>query len=187
VGRGTLAGPVVAAAVILPKHYSFDGLNDSKKISEKKRNHLSKQILKQALSWSIAYSDVNEIDNMNILRATMLAMRRSILGLSYLPDLVRIDGNTLPNLNFHNELINGEAIIGGDGKVDQISAASIIAKVYRDKLMTNLDSLFPGYNFAKHKGYGTKDHLERIKYSGPCSQHRMSFKPLCENMTLDKN
>tara|TARA_B100001142_G_C14195159_1_gene601552 strand:+ start:359 stop:892 length:534 start_codon:yes stop_codon:yes gene_type:complete len=177
----------VAAAVILPSNYSFDGLNDSKKISEKKRNHLSKQILTQALSWSIAYSDVNEIDNLNILRATMLAMRRSILGLAYLPNLLRIDGNILPNLNFYNKVIPGEAIIGGDSKVEEISAASIIAKVYRDALMSNLDSFYPGYNFSKHKGYGTKEHIERIKNNGPSSQHRMSFRPLCENIILEKN
>jgi ribonuclease HII len=176
-----LAGPVVAAAVILPKSSFLDGLDDSKKISEKNRNVLAKKIFRQAISYSIAYADVNEIDNLNILWATMLAMRRSILGLAFAPNFIRVDGNILPNLDFYNKVLPGEAIVGGDGKIEAISAASVIAKVYRDALMSNFDSIYPGYNFSNHKGYGTKEHLERIKTNGPCLQHRMSFKPFCKN------
>lgn len=142
---------------------------------------MAKKILRQAISYSIAYADVNEIDNLNILWATMLAMRRSILGLAFAPNFIRVDGNILPNLDFYNKVLPGEAIVGGDGKIEAISAASIIAKVYRDALMSNFDSIYPGYNFSNHKGYGTKEHLERIKTNGPCLQHRMSFKPFCKN------
>jgi len=177
-----LAGPVVAAAVILPKYFSLDGLDDSKKISEKKRNLLAKKIFTQAIACSIACADVNEIDNLNILWATMLAMRRSVIGLAHQPNFIRVDGNTLPILRFYNKVIPGEAIVGGDGEIKSISAASVIAKVYRDALMTNFDLIYPGYNFSKHKGYGTKEHLEKIKTNGPCAQHRMSFKPFCKNL-----
>ena len=169
---------MVAATVILRKNYSYNELDDSKKISEKKRNILSSKIISESIAWSISLSDVNEIDNLNILWATMLAMRRSILGLPFMPDFIQIDGNTLPNLEFFNRVLPGEAIIGGDTKIPVISAASIIAKVYRDNLMRSLDLLHPNYNFSKHKGYGTKDHIERLKKFGPSPQHRLSFKSL---------
>ena len=178
VGRGTIAGPVVAAAVILRRDHSYDELDDSKRLTEKNRKLLSKKIISQSIAWSISLSDVNEIDNLNILWATMLAMRRSILGLSCKPDFIQIDGNTLPNLEFYNEVLSAEAIIGGDAKIPAISAASIIAKVYRDNLMRSLGKIYPNYNFSKHKGYGTKDHIERLKEFGPCPQHRLSFRPL---------
>ena len=108
----------------------------------------------------------------------MLAMRRSILGLPCKPDFIQIDGNTLPNLEFYNEVLSAEAVIGGDAKIPAISAASIIAKVYRDNLMRSLGKIYPNFNFSKHKGYGTKDHIERLKEFGPCPQHRLSFRPL---------
>jgi ribonuclease HII len=178
VGRGTIAGPVVAAAVILRRDISYDELDDSKRLTEKNRKLLSKKIISQSIAWSISLSDVNEIDNLNILWATMLAMRRSILGLPCKPDFIQIDGNTLPNLEFYNEVLSAEAIIGGDAKIPAISAASIIAKVYRDNLMRSLGKIYPNFNFSKHKGYGTKDHIERLKEFGPCPQHRLTFKPL---------
>ena len=178
VGRGTIAGPVVAAAVILRRDISYDELDDSKRLTEKNRKLLSKKIISQSIAWSISLSDVNEIDNLNILWATMLAMRRSILGLPCKPDFIQIDGNTLPNLEFYNEVLSAEAIIGGDAKIPAISAASIIAKVYRDNLMRSLGKIYPNFNFSKHKGYGTKDHIERLKEFGPCPQHRLSFRPL---------
>lgn len=178
VGRGTIAGPVVAAAVILRRDCSYDELDDSKRLTEKNRKLLSKKIISQSIAWSISLSDVNEIDNLNILWATMLAMRRSILGLPCKPDFIQIDGNTLPNLEFYNEVLSAEAIIGGDAKIPAISAASIIAKVYRDNLMRSLGKIYPNFNFSKHKGYGTKDHIERLKEFGPCPQHRLTFKPL---------
>ena len=178
VGRGTIAGPVVAAAVILRRDQSYDELDDSKRLTEKNRKLLSKKIISQSIAWSISLSDVNEIDNLNILWATMLAMRRSILGLPCKPDFIQIDGNTLPNLEFYNEVLSAEAIIGGDAKIPAISAASIIAKVYRDNLMRSLGKIYPNFNFSKHKGYGTKDHIERLKEFGPCPQHRLSFRPL---------
>ena len=178
VGRGTIAGPVVAAAVILRRDHSYDELDDSKRLTEKNRKLLSKKIISQSIAWSISLSDVNEIDNLNILWATMLAMRRSILGLSCKPDFIQVDGNTLPNLEFYNEVLSAEAIIGGDAKIPAISAASIIAKVYRDNLMRSLGKIYPNFNFSKHKGYGTKDHIERLKEFGPCPQHRLSFRPL---------
>ncbi|MDG1866144.1 MAG: ribonuclease HII [Woeseiaceae bacterium] len=178
VGRGTIAGPVVAAAVILRRDISYDELDDSKRLTEKNRKLLSKKIISQSIAWSISLSDVNEIDNLNILWATMLAMRRSILGLPCKPDFIQIDGNTLPNLEFYNEVLPAEAVIGGDAKIPAISAASIIAKVYRDNLMRSLGKIYPNFNFSKHKGYGTKDHIERLKEFGPCPQHRLSFRPL---------
>tara|TARA_B100001059_G_C17584868_1_gene451714 strand:+ start:101 stop:694 length:594 start_codon:yes stop_codon:yes gene_type:complete len=178
VGRGTIAGPVVAAAVILRRDISYDELDDSKRLTEKNRKLLSKKIISQSIAWSISLSDVNEIDNLNILWATMLAMRRSILGLPCKPDFIQIDGNTLPNLEFYNEVLSAEAVIGGDAKIPAISAASIIAKVYRDNLMRSLGKIYPNFNFSKHKGYGTKDHIERLKEFGPCPQHRLSFRPL---------
>ncbi|MAD28965.1 MAG: ribonuclease HII [Woeseiaceae bacterium] len=178
VGRGTIAGPVVAAAVILRRDISYDELDDSKRLTEKNRKLLSKKIISQSIAWSISLSDVNEIDNLNILWATMLAMRRSILGLPCKPDFIQIDGNTLPNLEFYNEVLSAEAVIDGDAKIPAISAASIIAKVYRDNLMRSLGKIYPNFNFSKHKGYGTKDHIERLKEFGPCPQHRLSFRPL---------
>lgn len=178
VGRGPLAGPVVAAAVILGESCRIDGLDDSKKLTEKMRCRLSGEIRQHALAWSVAWADAAEIDCLNILQATMLAMRRAILGLSLLPDFVQIDGNRLPDLRLSGRQLSGETVVGGDAKIATISAASIIAKVERDAMMKRMDSLFPGYGFAQHKGYGTTEHLSNIERLGPCQQHRRSFRPL---------
>lgn len=178
VGRGPLAGPVVTAAVILADPGGIDGLDDSKKLTEKMRNRLAGEIHRHSLAWAIAWADAAEIDCLNILQATMLAMRRAILGLPVLPALVRIDGNRLPDLRLSGQHVRGEAVIGGDGKIATISAASIIAKVARDAMMRRMDKQFPGYGFAQHKGYGTAEHLRNIERLGPCQQHRRSFRPL---------
>jgi ribonuclease HII len=178
VGRGPLAGPVVTAAVILNDACPITGLDDSKKLSERERNTLALEIRRYSLSWSIAWADAAEIDFLNILQATMLAMRRAIIGLNRMPGFVRIDGNRLPDLCFSGHQLDGEAVVGGDGTVAAISAASIIAKVERDAMMCRLDTVFPGYGFAQHKGYGTAEHLRNLKRIGPCQQHRRSFRPL---------
>ena len=168
VGRGALAGPVIAAAVILKNNIS--GLNDSKKLSPKKRSYFS-DLIKDNSSYAFGSASNYEIDNINILNASLLAMKRAILNLSVKPDLVLVDGIHKPDLD-----IKMEAIIGGDALKTEISAASIIAKVYRDNLMVEYDKSFPNYGFEKHKGYGTKEHLDSIKINGICSIHRKSFK-----------
>ncbi len=177
-GRGPLAGPVVAAAVILNPQSDVAGLDDSKKLSADRRERLAVEIKAQSLSWSVAWADPAEIDALNILAATMLAMRRAIIGLVVTPDAVQIDGNRLPNLDFGERSINGEAVIGGDALVPAISAASIIAKTTRDRIMVRMDELYPGYEFARHKGYGTEIHRARLQEHGPCEQHRRSFAPV---------
>ena len=175
-GRGPLAGPVVAAAVILAD--PLEGLADSKKLSEARRVELAGVIRRSATSWAVAWSDRAEIDAVNILNATMLAMRRAILGLSIVPDTVLVDGNRLPNLVFEGGHIEGEAIVGGDDCVPAISAASILAKTTRDAIMVKRDALYPGYEFSRHKGYGTELHRERLETFGPCDEHRRSFAPV---------
>lgn len=177
-GRGPLAGPVVAAAVILNPAQPIDGLRDSKKLSPARREALAAAIRQRALSWSVAWSDPAEIDALNILAATMLAMRRAILGLAVTPRGVQVDGNRLPDLRFGSSRIDGVAIVGGDAKVDAISAASIIAKVTRDRMMVAMDVVYPDYDFARHKGYGTEVHRERLRALGPCREHRRSFAPV---------
>lgn len=177
-GRGPLAGPVVAAAVILHPERSIGGLRDSKQLSAARRDVLSAEIRCRALCWSVAWSDPAEIDVLNILAATMLAMRRAILGLAITPVAVEVDGNRLPDLRFHDREIDGVAVIGGDAKVDAISAASIIAKTTRDCMMIAMDALYPNYEFARHKGYGTEMHRERLREFGPCREHRRSFAPV---------
>jgi ribonuclease HII len=177
-GRGPLAGPVVASAVLLNPRAPIDGLADSKKLTEKRRNELAVVIKQQSLAWSVAWADPSEIDTINILQATMLAMRRAIIGLVVTPTKVLVDGNRLPNLDFDGCLMAGEAIIGGDDKVDSISAASIIAKTTRDHMMCELDKLFPNYEFARHKGYGTAIHLAKLQEFGPCREHRQTFAPV---------
>ena len=177
-GRGPLAGPVVAAAVILDPAQPVEGLRDSKKLSAARREVLAAAIRRRALSWSVAWSDPAEIDALNILAATMLAMRRAILGLSVTPGGVQVDGNRLPDLRFGNGRIHGVAIVGGDAKVDSISAASIIAKVTRDQMMVAMDVVYPDYELARHKGYGTELHRERLRVHGPCREHRRSFAPV---------
>jgi ribonuclease HII len=177
-GRGPLAGPVVASAVVLNRHRPILGLADSKKLSAKRREILAEEIKHHALAWSVAWADPAEIDAINILAATMLAMRRAILGLPIQPGKVQIDGNRLPNLRFDRILIEGEAIIGGDDIVPAISAASIIAKTTRDQMMFELDRIYPGYEFARHKGYGTEIHRQKLREFGPCREHRQSFAPV---------
>jgi ribonuclease HII len=177
-GRGPLAGPVVAAAVILNPRRPINGLDDSKKLSVVRREALNDEIMDKAVSWSVAWADPAEIDAINILAATMLAMRRAILGLSIVPKAVQVDGNRLPNLQFHGRILPGEAIVGGDAIVPAISAASIIAKTTRDRIMVEMDALYPAYEFARHKGYGTKIHRARLQEHGPCEQHRRSFAPV---------
>ena len=171
-GRGPLVGNVVAAAVILPSIHSIAGLTDSKKISEKKRQLLYKEITKQCM-WSVGQSSPNEIDEFNILRATMIAMRRAVEGLNILYDKVLVDGNRCP------ELRDCTAIVKGDLTEPVISAASIIAKVTRDQQMIKLDKIYPQYGFAKHKGYGTVEHLMALKeYGLIIGQHRQSIGPI---------
>lgn len=177
-GRGPLAGPVVASAVVLDPNSPIAGLADSKKLSPKRRDELAVLIKTHSLAWAVAWAEPAEIDEINILAATMLAMRRAISQLSIVPVRVQVDGNRLPDLAFEKVTIAGEAIVGGDDIVPAISAASIIAKTTRDHMMLELDKLYPNYEFARHKGYGTKIHLERLREFGPCSQHRQSFAPV---------
>lgn len=172
-GRGCWAGSVVAAAVILDPNKPIAGLADSKKLSEKKRASLFQQIQEQALSWSIAEASAEEIDQLNILNATHLAMQRAVAGLHIQPEQVLIDGNRLPELD-----IPAQAIIKGDSLIPAISAASILAKVYRDKLMCDYHTQFPNYSFHIHKSYGTAQHLAEIKQFGVLDIHRKSFKPI---------
>lgn len=179
-GRGPLAGPVVAAAVILPPDYDIDGLTDSKKLTARRREELAPAIKQSAVAWAIARADAAEIDRLNIFQATFLAMRRAVFGLRIMPDTVEVDGKHLPNLNFNGKQIQGLAIIGGDATVAAISAASVLAKVERDRMMCQLDSAFPQYGFARHKGYGTREHRASLVEFGPCPQHRRSFRPLSE-------
>lgn len=177
-GRGPLAGPVVASAVILPPGKLISGLDDSKKLSASRRTELAVEIRQQAQAWSVAWADPAEIDAINILAATMLAMRRAILGLRLVPGKVLVDGNRLPNLDFKKFVVGGEAIVGGDAQEASISAASIIAKTTRDRMMTELDRLYPRYEFARHKGYGTEIHREKLREFGPCREHRQTFAPV---------
>ncbi len=176
-GRGPLAGPVVAGAVILDQRAPIDGLRDSKKLSARRRSELAEEIRRRSLAWSVAWADRAEIDRLNILEATLLAMRRAILGLRIEPHYVQIDGNRLPTLTFGSRQIEGEAIVGGDETHAAISAASIVAKVCRDEIMVGLDRIYPDYGFARHKGYGTAQHRRQIDRLGPCQQHRRSFRP----------
>ena len=169
-GRGPLAGPVCAAAVILPENTVIEGVNDSKKLSEKKREALFDVIKEQALSYSIAFASVEEIEEVNILNATMLAMKRAVEGLDIKADYAMIDGNRLPDLS-----IDSEFIVKGDAKSMSIACASILAKVSRDRLLYKYAEEYPEYLFDKHKGYGTKAHVEAIKKYGPCPYHRLSF------------
>ena len=174
-GAGPLAGPVYAAAVILPMHVDLPGLNDSKKLTEKKRELLYPQIMEVAEAWSVARVEAEEIDEINILNARMLAMQRAIDGLSVQPDLALIDGNR-DHGSLYAIQTPHRCIVGGDGKSASIAAASILAKVSRDHYMAGeMDALYPQYQFARHKGYGTKLHYQMLDQYGPCPIHRKSF------------
>lgn len=176
VGRGPLAGDVVTAAVILDPERPITGLADSKKLSEKRRQSLYHEIKEKALHWSLGRASVAEIDEINILQATMLAMVRAVDALAVTPELVLVDGNRLPRWRY-----KAQAVVGGDGQIAAISAASIIAKVTRDAELAELDTHYPGYGFAAHKGYGTAQHLAALKLLGPCPVHRQSFRPVRES------
>ncbi|EHK1074457.1 ribonuclease HII [Vibrio parahaemolyticus] len=180
VGRGPLVGDVVTAAVILDPNNPIEGLNDSKKLSEKKRLALLPEIKEKALAWAVGRCSPEEIDELNILQATMVAMQRAIAGLKVQPDLVLIDGNRCPELP-----MDSHAVVKGDLRVAEISAASIIAKVVRDHEMEELDKQYPQFGFAKHKGYPTKAHFEAIEQHGVISEHRKSFKPVKKALGLD--
>ena len=177
VGRGPLAGDVVTAAVILPTNHSIQGLADSKALTAHQREALYKEIVEQAICFNVARASVAEIDQYNILQSTMMAMRRAVLGLSVQPDFVAVDGNRVPQWEYPSE-----AVVKGDGRVEVISAASIIAKVVRDREMVEFEAKYPGYGFAKNKGYGTAQHLEALKRLGATPIHRRSFAPVSENL-----
>ena len=176
-GRGPLMGPVCAAAVILPPHFEIEVLNDSKKLTEKKREALFPIITSSAVAYGIAFATAEEIDELNILNATMLAMNRAIKALSTKADFALIDGNCNRSIE-----IPSKTIVGGDAKCPSVAAASILAKVSRDRLCYELDEKYPEYGFSKHKGYGTKEHMEAIRKYGPCPCHRRTFLKF-----LDKN
>ncbi|MDT3253577.1 ribonuclease HII [Serratia sp. root2] len=179
VGRGPLVGAVVTAAVILDPERPIIGLADSKKLSEKRRLALYDEIVAKALSWSLGRAEPDEIDRLNILHATMLAMQRAVAGLHIAPDMVLIDGNRCPKLPMRSQ-----AVVKGDSRVAEISAASILAKVTRDREMTELDRVFPDYGFAQHKGYPTAFHLERLAVLGATEHHRRSFAPVRRALEL---
>lgn len=172
-GRGPLAGPVVAAAVILDPSRPIVGLNDSKALKHERRVELAALIRERAQGWAIAIASSQEIDTINILQASLLAMQRAVEQLSTAPELALVDGNRCPGLR-----MPAQAIIRGDATVAAISAASILAKVYRDELMCSLHNDYPLYNFAAHKGYGTPAHLTALRTHGPCPEHRRSFAPV---------
>lgn len=175
-GRGPLAGPVAAAAVILPPGFSLPGLDDSKKLSASKREALFEKITSEpSIRWAVALAESHEIDHLNILRATHLAMRRAVEAIPETPDHCLIDGLPVKDFPFPHD-----AIIKGDSKSLSIAAASIIAKVTRDRIMKELDREFPQFGFAKHQGYGTKVHLEALRIHGPCRHHRRSFQPVAQ-------
>ena len=179
-GRGPLAGEVYAAAVILNPDDSIDGLRDSKKLSPKRRSDLSIQIKRRSLAWSISFASVEEIDELNILNATLLAMKRAVEGLNVSPEIALVDGNRAPSL----KEIEVFTIIKGDQKEACISAASIIAKVARDERLIALDHMYPNWGFKRHKGYGTKIHIEAIRRYGVTPLHRKSFEPI-KSMKFD--
>ena len=169
-GRGPLAGPICAAAVILPEGWEPEGLNDSKKLSPQKREALYGEITAGALAWSVAFASEKEIDEVNILQATFLAMRRALEGLSVKPDFALVDGNRDPGLGLPTR-----CEVKGDGRYACIAAASVLAKVSRDRVMAEYDAAYPQYGFLRHKGYGTKEHCEALRAFGPCPIHRQSF------------
>ncbi len=169
-GRGPLAGPVFAAAVVLPRHCAIVGIDDSKKLSPKKRERLFGEIERGAVAYGIGFATEREIDRVNILQATFLAMKRAFDALAVRPGLALVDGNRMPALG-----VETRTIVKGDSLSASIAAASILAKVSRDRLMAQIDGIYPQYGFAKHKGYGTAQHIEMLRRYGPCPVHRRSF------------
>ncbi len=182
VGRGPLAGPVVAAAVILDPNNPIEGLADSKKLTAKRREKLFDEIINKSHAWCIARAEAAEIDDINILQASLLAMSRAVEGLPIQPDHALVDGNKLPKLN-----CTAEAIVKGDSKVAAISAASIIAKVARDREMAEMDEIYPGYGFARHSGYPTKAHIQALQELGITPIHRRSFAPVRRQLEADND
>ncbi len=178
VGRGCLIGPVVAAAVVLDAQHPIIGLMDSKKLSEKKRRTLAEQIKSDAIAWSIGRAEASEIDRINILQASLLAMKRAYLQLSVKADQVLVDGKHFPDID-----CRGECVIQGDQKIIEISAASILAKVARDDEMETLDRFYPGYELLRHKGYPTRLHLQKLDELGVSEQHRKSFSPVKKRLS----
>ena len=179
-GRGPLAGPVVVAAVILPASYDLEMLDDSKRLTALKRERLAPQIERQAVAFAVEFVEIDEIDRVNILQATMNGMQRAVENLKPAPQRALIDGNRAPPL-----FCEVKTIVGGDALVASISAASILAKVYRDRLMLSMHRLYPDYGFDRHKGYPTARHLERLKDLGPCPIHRRSFAPVRKAIELN--
>jgi ribonuclease HII len=177
-GRGPLAGPVVAAAVILRPGRRIEGVADSKTLSAAERTTLSAVIRRDALCFGIGWADRAEIDALNILQATFLAMRRALLAMTLTPDHVMVDGNLLPELGGLGKTLTARAVVGGDATIPAISAASILAKVARDSYMNQMDTIYPLYSFATHKGYCTPDHQRLLELHGPCPLHRRSFAPV---------
>jgi ribonuclease HII len=177
-GRGPLAGPVVAAAVILRRGRPIDGVADSKTLSPDERTRLGAIIRSRALCFGIGWADQAEIDALNILQATFLAMRRAVLAMTMTPDHVLVDGNQLPHLGGFGVTVTARAIVGGDATEPAISAASILAKTARDDYMNHMDTLYPAYSFATHKGYATPQHQRLLELHGPCPLHRRSFAPV---------
>jgi ribonuclease HII len=177
-GRGPLAGPVVAAAVILDPARPVKGLRDSKLLAAPLRLRLAAEIRDRSLAWAIGWADAGEIDVLNVLQASLLAMRRALQGLAVMPSLVRVDGNRCPSVSMLGFPCHVEAIVGGDASVAAISAASILAKTSRDAWMIQIAPAYPGYDFERHKGYPTPEHLRRLRQHGPCRLHRQSFAPV---------
>jgi ribonuclease HII len=177
-GRGPLAGPVVASAVILDPSQPIEGLDDSKKLTELQRDKLAIVIRERAIAWAVAYSDVEEIDRLNILQATLVAMLRAVSRLKVQPAHIQVDGNKLPDISGLPFPCTAEAIVEGDALIPAISAASILAKTSRDAMMMKLDEQHPGYGFEIHKGYGTAMHMRALQELGPCAIHRKTFAPV---------
>ncbi len=178
-GRGPLAGPVCAAAVILDPTRSIAGIADSKRLTAARRECLELEIRERSLAWAVAWAEVAEIDRLNILNASLLAMQRAVAALAIPAERALVDGNRCPDLG-----CEALAVVGGDGSVPAIGAASILAKVARDRFMERLDRTYPGYGFARHKGYPTAAHLEALGRLGPCPEHRLSFRPVREAADL---
>ncbi len=182
VGRGALAGPVVAAAVILPEGFDHEDLADSKTLSPEKRQELYEVIVREAVSWAVGEVSAEEVDRLGILQASLLAMSKAVAALSVVPELVLVDGRfTLPNWPGPQK-----AVVDGDALCLSVAAASVVAKVTRDRIMEELNPKYPGYGFAKHKGYGTREHLEALRLYGPSPLHRKTFRPVSEVLDLKK-